>query len=186
MLHQYAAGLLDDNVEFFASADFDVFCTKSGRVLGFNEFDEILYSLIEQDMYRFPVKMDCLTSMGLTQRLDRIKQYLICNYGGFDLSADVKDGKLTATEYWACPNRGNCPHEGKLCDSLRTDTGNHLTRREIEVLKLIASGEIDKIIADKLKLKLHTVTAHNRNIRVKTGLFRKPDLTRFAIQKNLI
>lgn len=124
--------------------------------------------------------------MGITERLPRIKQAIVCMYGGFDNSPDIKDGELQTAEYWPCPKRGSCAFEGKLCDSLKTDTGDHLTPRHIEILKLIANGYQDKEIASQLNLSISTVTTHNREIRTRTGLARKADLTRFAIQKNLI
>jgi len=88
----------------------------------------------------------------------------VCNYGGFDNTADIIDGVLQATEYWPCPKRGHCLQEGKLCDALRTDTGHFLTKRELQVLVLVAKGELDKQIADTLGILETTVATHTKNI----------------------
>jgi DNA-binding CsgD family transcriptional regulator len=47
---------------------------------------------------------------------------------------------------------------------------NDLTRRETEVLVLIASGLSDREIAERLVLSPHTVHRHVANIRTKLGL----------------
>lgn len=61
-----------------------------------------------------------------------------------------------------------------------------LSERELQVIRLIASGDLDKEIALKLQMSIHTVTTHNRNIRRKTGSMRKTDITRYAHQQNLV
>jgi hypothetical protein len=48
-------------------------------------------------------------------------------------------------------------------------TGNHLSIREMEVLKLISEGLNSEKIADKLFLSIHTVNTHRRNILSKCG-----------------
>lgn len=52
----------------------------------------------------------------------------------------------------------------------------HLTNREFEILKLIASGLNSKQIADKLFLSVHTVNTHRRNILNKTDMEHISDL----------
>jgi len=44
-----------------------------------------------------------------------------------------------------------------------------LTKRETEILALIAKGFLSKQIADKLKISINTVNNHRRNILEKTG-----------------
>ncbi|MHB8209177.1 response regulator transcription factor [Mucilaginibacter sp.] len=185
-MNHLPAGLINNQYEFFANTELHAFCLTQGRVIPFEEFDESLLSLVEAEMMKFPVKIFNIHKMGFTGRVEVIRQFLLCNYGGFDNSADMADSKLQPTEYWPCPLRGKCAFEGKICDGLKTDSGQILSTREIQVVKLIASGHMDKEIASHLKIKLNTVTTHTKNIRTKTGLFRKPDITRFAYQNQLI
>lgn len=60
-----------------------------------------------------------------------------------------------------------------------------LSEREKEVLTLLAQGERDCDIAQALFIGLRTVHSHLERIRNKTGLRRRADLTRLAIEQGL-
>jgi DNA-binding NarL/FixJ family response regulator len=60
-----------------------------------------------------------------------------------------------------------------------------LTPREREILELVAEGETDADIAERLYISVHTVHSHLDRIREKTGRRRRPDLTRFAIEHDI-
>jgi DNA-binding CsgD family transcriptional regulator len=61
-----------------------------------------------------------------------------------------------------------------------------LSRREVEVLKLVAKGYSNKEIADQLFVSTHTVISHRKNISEKTGIKSASGLTMYAILKKLI
>ncbi len=61
-----------------------------------------------------------------------------------------------------------------------------LTRREHEVLRLIANGVRSPAIADELGIRLGTVEVHRRNIMRKLGLASVADLTRYAIRSGRV
>jgi len=61
-----------------------------------------------------------------------------------------------------------------------------LTKKEIEVLKLIANGDTANIIAEKLFITKATVDTHRRNLIVKTGVRNSIELTRFAIKSGYV
>jgi DNA-binding NarL/FixJ family response regulator len=61
-----------------------------------------------------------------------------------------------------------------------------LTDREIEVLRLLASGETASEIALQLVISEKTVNGHLDHIRNKTGYRRKADLTRLAYERGII
>jgi DNA-binding NarL/FixJ family response regulator len=60
-----------------------------------------------------------------------------------------------------------------------------LTKREKEILKLIAQGLTDKEIAEKVFLSALTVISHRKNILSKLGLKNKAEITRFAMENGL-
>lgn len=61
-----------------------------------------------------------------------------------------------------------------------------LSKREIEVLKLISEGNINKVIADKLNISLNTVLTHRKNIIAKTGIKTVSGLTFYCISNGYI
>jgi len=61
-----------------------------------------------------------------------------------------------------------------------------LSDREIEVLKLLASGLANKEIADKLNISTNTVITHRKNISQKTGIKSVSGLTIYAVVKKLV
>lgn len=71
-------------------------------------------------------------------------------------------------------------------DSGRAPTESMLTSREREIVTLIARGFSAKEIAGLLRLSVHTVHAHRKNVMSKCGLSNNADITRFAIREGLI
>ena len=65
-------------------------------------------------------------------------------------------------------------------------TENELSAREIEVLRLIAKGLINKEIAQKLNISLTTVISHRKNITEKLGIKTVSALTIYAIMNGYI
>lgn len=61
----------------------------------------------------------------------------------------------------------------------------HLSEREVQVLKLIANGVGNKEIGEKLFISPKTVEAHRNNILKKLNLKSTADLVKFSIAKNL-
>ncbi len=72
---------------------------------------------------------------------------------------------------------------------ITTDTFPHvrisISKRENEVLNLLAKGLSSKQIADKLNLSLHTVNAHRRNILNKTKSKNTAELITYAIENRV-
>lgn len=66
--------------------------------------------------------------------------------------------------------------------------GSHeaLSNRELQVLKLIASGESLVKIAESLHLSPHTVTTYRARILEKMGLSSNAELTRYAVENGLL
>ncbi|HEV2579658.1 MAG TPA: response regulator transcription factor [Ktedonobacteraceae bacterium] len=61
-----------------------------------------------------------------------------------------------------------------------------LSPREIEVLKLVAEGNTNQEIADRLVISIKTVQAHRASVMEKLGLHDITHLVRFAIHTGLI
>jgi len=66
------------------------------------------------------------------------------------------------------------------------ETMSGLTRREQEVLELLAEGKTNEEIADTLSISAHTVARHRENLMGKLGLHSRSELVKYAIRKGLI
>ncbi len=71
-------------------------------------------------------------------------------------------------------------------ENIKIRVENNLTKREIEILRLIVEGLTGKEIADKLYLSLSTVNSHRMNIMKKLNIHDTARLVKYAIQKNLV
>ena len=63
---------------------------------------------------------------------------------------------------------------------------NQLSEREIDILKLVATGFTNKEIADKLFISTHTVITHRKNITRKLGIKSVAGLTVYAVLNKYI
>lgn len=178
------AGLTDDHVEFFAKGD-EVFAIVQSQLLPMRDWPQWLMDAVEEDMARHPRAIEALVQADIVGRMEMIEQYIKCRFSALDNEPDVISGKLQSPEYTDCSLRGSCPYEGRLCELLKAPFGT-LTHREIEVLRLIPEGMLDKEIADQLSISPLTVQVFMKSIREKTGAKNKAELVRFAFLKNLI
>lgn len=64
--------------------------------------------------------------------------------------------------------------------------GSKLTRREVEVIKLIAAEYTSQQIADKLYISLNTAETHRKNIFRKTNAKNMAGLIRYALKNGVI
>ena len=76
---------------------------------------------------------------------------------------------------------GRAMSEGKAEEQIL----QNLSKRELEVVSLVASGWTTAEIADHLSISERTVDYHRRNIGEKTGLRRIADITKFAINAGI-
>lgn len=61
-----------------------------------------------------------------------------------------------------------------------------LTAREVEVLRLVAVGLSDRVVAERLMVSPRTVQGHVRSIFNKLGVNSRVAATRYAIEHNLV
>lgn len=66
------------------------------------------------------------------------------------------------------------------------NTNVSLTKRELEILQLVAQGLSNQEIADKLFLSIRTITSHRANLNSKTGSKNTVNLLTYAIKNKLI
>ena len=66
------------------------------------------------------------------------------------------------------------------------DTSDALSAREKEILVGVAQGLLNKEIAAKYNISIHTVITHRKNISSNTGIKSIAGLTAYAILNNLV
>ena len=71
-------------------------------------------------------------------------------------------------------------------DCILRQEGEELSDREKEILVSVANGLLNKEIADKYNISIHTVISHRKNITRKTGIKTVAGLTVYALLNNLI
>ena len=70
-----------------------------------------------------------------------------------------------------------------------TDSGGEqpvLTEREIEIVRLIAEGLINREIAERLGISVKTVDTHRGNIMEKLNVHNTAELIKYAIRKGIV
>jgi DNA-binding NarL/FixJ family response regulator len=70
--------------------------------------------------------------------------------------------------------------------SLKGDRRRELTKRELEVLQLIAEGKSNKEIASTLGLSVNTVAVHRANIMDALGIHKTAELVVYAIRSGMV
>jgi len=173
-------GLFDDHLEMVA-IDEDLKVVFRGMSIPFEDLPEAILAKIRSELNLDIEARMALKEWGLKDEAETLKQFAWCRFGGVDLSPDLTScGKLTP-DYHECGKRGTCPFEGKICVNKF-----NFTRREEEVLKLIALGYPEKLIAVDLGIAQVTVAKFRKSLFIKTNSISSVDLTRFAIKNNFI
>jgi DNA-binding NarL/FixJ family response regulator len=72
-----------------------------------------------------------------------------------------------------------------VIDGSKAHKNVKLSKRELEVLKLIFDEKSNSEIADELFISLRTVEAHKHNVMEKTGSKNMASLVKFAIREKL-
>lgn len=75
---------------------------------------------------------------------------------------------------------GNSLIKSLGCDGIR------VTEREVDIIRCIAEGLSNKLIADKLGLSTHTVNTHRKNIMSKLGVNNTAGVVMFAVKNRLL
>jgi DNA-binding NarL/FixJ family response regulator len=98
---------------------------------------------------------------------------------------DVSAGRLFLT-----PRVSDIVLKGFLKNGNQTDQAEHThatpTPREIEIIRLVAEGKANKVIAANLGITIRTVETHRARIMVKLGLHSLAGLLHYAIRQKIV
>ena len=170
-------------VEFFL-LNGEIQFIENGTHRLFSEMDIQLASSIRKLMDEDAQVTEGLELLGITDPIEQLKQFIFCQFGEFDKTADIApDGKIN-TEYWDCGNRP-CPADGLLC-KLPSITEGHLTRNEVNLIREVSFDQSDKLIANKLGRSRYTVGTELKTIRRKLRCYTRAGIASFAGRHNIL
>jgi two-component system, NarL family, response regulator NreC len=78
------------------------------------------------------------------------------------------------------------PQLGARLAASAVATPPELTDRELEVLRLVARGQTNREVAERLFLSVRTVETHRARLQRKLGLSRRSDLVECALERGLV
>ncbi len=102
----------------------------------------------------------------------------------YDAIQEVNNGGFYLTPSIARMYGNNKGDRAKNFENL--PISRKLSKKEREVLQLVAEGQKTKNIAQKLDVSIKTVETHRRNIMIKLNIFSIAGLTKFAIKEGIV
>ena len=115
---------------------------------------------------------------------EAIQQMLEAGASGYLLKNSPLEDVLKAIR---AVHKGQTFYDANIKVSDATDSNKKskglLTKRQIEILELVAQGRTSREIADELFIGVHTVDTHRKNMIRILGLKGKGELMRYAIEK---
>ena len=130
-----------------------------------------------------------LTSSELDEHLNEavkigVEGYLLKNLDGeelFDLLAGIQKGEAAITRTMAARVLKTMTAVNENLQS-----GNELTEREVDVLRLVARGDSNMQISAQLYISVNTVKTHIKNILSKLQLENRTQVAAFAAKTGLV
>jgi len=115
---------------------------------------------------------------------DAIKQMLEAGASGYLLKNSPLEEVLKAVR---SVYEGNTYFDANIEIEVENDANKKaksiLTKRQVEILSLVAQGKTSREIADELFIGIHTVETHRKNMIRILGLHGKGELMRYALEK---
>lgn len=176
-------GMLDNSLEIFTYQS-ELKIIKNGSVKNFTDlsFDHI--QLLENEINNDKQVELALHDMQPNCNKKRIEQFAICRFGGLDHQGDIVNGKLQDGEYWECPNRATCPHNGIVC-KLPVVNEVRLTTVEVEILKMTCTETKNIVIAETLNLPLGTFHKIKKHIWKSFKVYTKQEASLISRSYNI-
>ncbi|MBR6283510.1 MAG: response regulator transcription factor [Muribaculaceae bacterium] len=98
----------------------------------------------------------------------------------------VTDGSVTLMDANNTDNLlQQLTHRFDSASPTNATASSQLSQREIEVLRLVTQGLMNKEIADALKISINTVLTHRKNITAKLGIKSVSGLTFYALMNGI-
>lgn len=177
-------GMTDNSIELFVINN-ELKAIQNGKTIGFTEFSFALIQILEEAMLVDSRVEEALLKMHPGSRLRRVEQFAKCRFGGLDYEPDIQDGKIQDGEYWACPLKGKCAHEGVVCKT-PFHKGQRLSNVDIQLIQQTTTDKTNEVIAEELNIPLGTLHKYKKKLYKKLGVQTKQEIAVIALLLNLI
>lgn len=172
--------------EFFIDNE-EVYCIHNGNIYSFPEIPLGLLLIVEKELKRNIKAIRILESFGIKDRNEQLRFFIAARNGTLCMiSPDIdENGVMQDPEYLITDNEPLSYLNKALCEGFTLKHGK-LTAREMEVLKLIGAGLLDKEICAELGISKETLRHHKDSLYRKAGRERKASLAILAYQLNMV
>jgi DNA-binding CsgD family transcriptional regulator len=177
-------GLIDDNFEFFMKGPI-LKALHKGQVSDFKDIPEKVKNQLMREMTQNEDVMLAFDKAGISQPTDQLYVYTKCMYGGFNYSPDITAEGIGQQDHHDCKADCQCVLKPILKEVLPVKNGK-LTKREIEVVKMITHSFLGKQIAAEMGISPYTVDKHKARIMEKTGLKSNVQIALWANENNVL
>ena len=147
-------GMVCNSVEFFVVENV-VKAILSGKIIDFTEIPIGIAELLREEINKDENVKLALFDMHPDSEWKRLEQFVKCRLGGLDFQGDIKDGKIQDGEFWDCPLRGTCPHEGVVC-KLPVIDGYRLNSEDIKLMQLSSTEKTNEVIIEEMQIPAGT------------------------------
>lgn len=154
---------------------FNIKCTIYDNIYNDKDFENYNLVIISSDLLAI-----------YSNKLSTIKHKLIITIKGHIEAPNSIENPNIICQYW---NKDKIISSfSDIISKLNKDKNihNELSKREIDVLKLIVKGYINKEIAETLNISFNTVLTHRKNITSKLGIKSISGLSVYAMMNGII
>lgn len=130
-----------------------------------------------------------LIIIGLSSMIDinRIKEYFAIGMNGYlSKGAGPEEIKYAFENTFRGQRFISNDLRGKLFNNFLSVENTILTKKELEVLRLIAGGAKNQVIAEKLHVSPVTIATHKRSLMHKLDLHSTAQLVKYAYENHLV
>lgn len=139
--------------------------------------------LIEDNFTKAYMRVQTIYASCEDRQFRMFRRMIRCNCPIFDMVPDhMKDGSFNWEKFY-CPLRGECQDENVICNP---QPNTNFTKKELEIIRMIASGMTENQIADELCLSVLTIKSHRQNIQRKSSINTKVGVIEMARKKLLL
>ncbi|MFA5815779.1 MAG: response regulator transcription factor [Bacteroidales bacterium] len=180
-------GYIESNNELF---DFLENNTPSILIIDPYRLDDFLISHLAKLTGIFPAsRILVLTGNPVNENIIKILESGITHFISKYCTKDELVNALTAiekNENFLCKEVVEALLKENLIISKNKSANTHLTKKEFEIIHLIAQGLTTKEIAAKDFLSVHTVNTHRKNILKKLGINNTSELIMYAVKTGIV